>query len=498
MRSARDDAVRAGIPRSLRDVQRSLLPDELLAPVPPFDAYREDVARLDGHAPLAAADDAWLVVGHTLARAATLPPAARTRVLTAGSDAVASIVDELRQLERPDDAVAMRSLGDAAAAGASMRVLGGLLADDAAAIERADLDRALDGVQRVAADQERAGAFRLALTTLQALSGAADPILDGRHRGLLLAQQGRAARQLGALEAATQLYRLAARAARAGRAPEVAARALLGLGVLANMRGNYPESRTMFVQALVAARRADEAWLERAAHHGLLCAALAARDVDVALEHGWAAFAGTPDEASEERAEMLVNLANAGLLAGDDRAVLGACLHALEITDVARIRLPALGTAAAAAARLGERALLVHLARDAERMVARSGQPFENAGTLLELANAWATLGEPTAVEYAARAQAIAQFGMFHEIALRAEQIRELATADGRVADGRAVEGHIGAARVHHGVVPDGVGAIGPTRAGRASAMRTPRARAALRSMEALSAARRYAERVAS
>jgi predicted ABC-type sugar transport system permease subunit len=62
-------------------------------------------------------------------------------------------------------------------------------------------------------------------------------VLDRRGEGLLLAQQGRVARQLGALATAAELYAASAQAGRAARAPDVVARALIGGGVLASMRG---------------------------------------------------------------------------------------------------------------------------------------------------------------------------------------------------------------------------------------------------------------------
>jgi hypothetical protein len=101
-------------------------------------------------------------------------------------------------------------------------------------------------VQAVVAQEEQAGAFVLAFSTLAALRRALSPVLDRRTEGLVLAQQGRVARQLGALSAAAELYAGSVRAARAARAPDVTARALIGSGVLASMRGNYPEARAHF------------------------------------------------------------------------------------------------------------------------------------------------------------------------------------------------------------------------------------------------------------
>ncbi|AHG93857.1 hypothetical protein J421_6322 (plasmid) [Gemmatirosa kalamazoonensis] len=442
---------------------------DLLAPVAPFDAYREDVARLGGRSPIGAADDAWLIAAHALARAASLGHADRPALLAAGGDAVQAVVAATRGRHAADDDAATRALDAAAAAGDALHALGRLLGG----ASDGDRESAVAALQRLVAEQEMAGAFRLALTNLAALRLAAAPILGARCEGLLLAQQGRAARQLGALEAARESYRAALDVARPAHATDVRARALLGMGVVANMRGNYPEARRCFRRAVVAARRAGSVEMRRAAHQGLFIAAVTAGDIETALPHGWAALRQTSPDAPDQRAEALVNLAEAGHLAGEHRAALSACLGALELSDLARIRLPAIGAAARAAAALGERRLVEHLARDLERTIGRSGQPFENAQALAAFAEALLAIGDPRAAEYAARSSDLAAAGAFHEVRLRAERVTDAVS----------------------------LGAQRPTRdaarARRVAAPQSPRVQAVLRTLEALPAARRYAERLA-
>lgn len=250
-------------------------------------------------------------------------------------------------------------------------------------------------------------------------------MLDRRAEGLLLAQQGRVARQLGAMATAAELYGASVRAARAAKAPDVAARALIGGGSLASMRGNYPEARALFRRGLSAAIRAGADEHTRAAHHGLLVAALAARDVETALAHGWAAFKDTSPQSPDERAEMLVNLGELGRYAGEFRATLGACLSAIELTDTPRLRLAALSTAASAAAELGETRLLAFVARELERTIVRSGQSYENARALVALAEAYARVGLPAvAQELADRAATLAAEGQFHEVVVALDALR--------------------------------------------------------------------------
>ncbi len=435
----------------------------LLTPLAPGEAYAADVARLNGRAPIGPADDAWLALAHALVRAEQLPPGARAAVLAAGGAGVAALVPA-------DGPAAIRTALLAAADG--LCVIAGRLGRGAGrepggvrAAEPDQLPAAVGALQAAVAQQEQAGAFALAFGTLAALRAVLAPVLDRRAEGLLLAQQGRVARQLGAMASAAELYAASVRAARAARAPEVAARALIGAGSLATVRGNYPDARHLFRQGLSAAARAGAEEHRRAGHHGLMVAALAARDVETALAHGWAAFRETSPDAAEARAEMLVNLGAVGRQAGEHRAALGACLSALELTNVSRIRLPALGTAALSAAHLGERRLFEFLAKDLERSVTASGQPFENARALVEFAEAAALLGDKRqASAFGERAASLAQLGPFHEVAANAERMQDEL------------------ARTH-----------GTTRP--ANGAWSSKARDVLRSMERLSADSRYAAR---
>jgi len=397
-------------------------------------AYAADVARLDGREPVGPADDAWLVLAHAVARAEALPPGERPAVLVAGATQVEALL--------PADApVPVRAALTAAAEG--LRTLAGRLdrwtgrASGVPDDEREVLRAAVSALQVVIAQQEQAGVFLLAFSALAALRGALAPVLDARSEGLLLAQQGRVARQLGAMASAAELYDAAVRAGRAARAPDVAARALIGGGVLASMRGNYPQARDLFRRGLTAAERAGVEEHVRAGHQGLLMAALAAQDVETAFAHGWAAFRETPPDAIDARAEMLVTLGDVSRQSGEYRAALGACLSALELTDTARVRLPALGTAALSAACLGERRLFAFIASDAERTITRSGQPFENARALVEIAEAAMMLGLAEAESLAGRAELLAVAGCFHEVTARVEMVRAGVARASRQRDSR-------------------------------------------------------------
>jgi hypothetical protein len=156
----------------------------------------------------------------------------------------------------------------------------------------------------------------------------------------------------------------------------------------------------------------------------LLVAALAAKDAETALAHGWAAFQETSPASPDDRAEMLLNLGEIGRQSGEHRAALGACVAAIELTDAPRVRLPALGCAAICAAYLGEMNLLAFIVGDVDRTIPRSGQPFENARVLVSLAEAYVHLDAALALQFAASADVLSLEGGFHQVAARVADVR--------------------------------------------------------------------------
>ncbi len=467
------------IPRAAR-ASRLIIP-AVPAPLAPFDAYRADVERLGGVAPLCVADDAWILVAHTLARAARAQRPQQATLLAGAAAGLRGLAPEWPAApEFPGDSGGSRDARLArtvAVVADAFDALANALRSDAALA--ADVrDAALAAVQDLAADAETISAFQLARVMLSAARTLLAPALDAHAEGLLLAQEGRVARQLNELAAADALYQRAARLARTAHAPDVAARALVGLGNLYSMRGNYPEARSTLQRAIRAARRADSSELLRAAHHGLLFAAHNANDVDMALTHGWAAVQYIAPSAPDERAEALINLAALGRLCGADRAAIGACLHGLELTANPRLQLAALGTAVQAAARLRETRLVSQLTHTIDRVIARAGRAYESTHTLTEVAEGLLDIDAVRAGEYAVRAGVIARAEGFHEFAFRAERVTALVAERLRVQASLPTSGRsVGTART-------------PVRS--TVARRTAHARAALRSMESLTALDRY------
>ena len=282
----------------------------------------------------------------------------------------------------------------------------------------ADFARAVqDGAQLL----EQRGAFRLAYSLLAGSRAVGS--LSATDSGRMVLLQGRLARQFGAMESAEDHYLFAEQVGRRVREPDLRIRATLGRGVVAAMRGNYPEARTHFRRGLRAATRWGLTEHVAAGHNALLMAAVSAQDLDGALTHGWYAFtysAMLPDR----QAEILINLGEVALLAGHPHATLAACETALTLTTIDRVQLSGFGTGARAASRLGQRETLDGMASQTLAVIQGSRQEFDKACTLLELAEAYAGLGAvDEAAQYVERSMCIAEPRGYFELLHRAEQL---------------------------------------------------------------------------
>lgn len=265
---------------------------------------------------------------------------------------------------------------------------------------------------------ERSGCFELAFTTMSAVCQFTAQS-DLTTRMLATVHLGRVARQLGDLESATDCYQTAADEALRERDGPLAARGLIGLGVIAHTRGNRPAERQLFERALSLAHPGGGA--DVSASHGLMLSALEERRLIDALLYGWRTFDLTAP-GSEERAMILENLATASLHGDFAEAALRGFLHVLTLTDTARIRLPTIGGAIRAAARLQRNEQVRSLNQAATVESARAQMPFETARFLMHAAEAWATIGNRAfAKQRLQDAIAIATVHGFFELRIRSE-----------------------------------------------------------------------------
>ena len=305
-----------------------------------------------------------------------------------------------------------------------------------------------------AEDMERAGCFEMAFATVAAvcrLSKEADLV----SQLIATAHLGRIARQLGDSESAADCYECVVSEASRVRDGPLGALGVLGLGNLARSRGNRPEERRLFNVALSLAHPGGTC--ELSARQGLMNVALSENQLPEALGHGWRAF-DLSEEGSDARAMALSNIAFAALRAHFAGAALSGFLHVLTLSNVIRIRLPAVGGAMRAAATRGNRRKVVELGVLGDGASARANDPFVVAGYALHAGQAWQTLGEwDDAVRSVSTARTLAEAHGFHEILASADSVLAQVQRTQRERLPYAVPAHATTRQQPDLPVPDGI-----------------------------------------
>lgn len=363
-----------------------------------LDAYRADLSNAD-RSQFSASDPTWLAFGTQLQRAVSLPNAERAAYLRAGAS---RLVDE----------------STASSLTSPLTSAIGALARDAGE-DPYHVTLCAAGMF-VAADAEDAGAFALATLMLdftRALVGQNEVQLQGR----MLGRQARILRKIGELDAALELYVEIADMGTTHGDHELVASSHLGKGVVARVRGNYPQARAEFLAALDSAAVTDALRdLHVSAYHGLLVVSAIAKDFDAALKYGSLALAAACSD--EQRVELLINLASVCYDAGRYRSSLHGYLHALAEGRIQRIRIAAFGGAAVAAARLHETETVNTLVTAAASLLTHGRLEYELADMTREFAEAYAYLGDADRfVRYQQDALERARRGGFFEIIHRLE-----------------------------------------------------------------------------
>ncbi len=280
-------------------------------------------------------------------------------------------------------------------------------------------------VTAIAGDMEDQAFFRLAHSTWSTLLLFL-PDSEVLLRGRVIAVQARLARHLGDLRSAISAYEEVERLGADANLPELIGRSLVGLGILAQLRGDFPDARRRFHATIELAGAANDSLMY--AHNHLMIAAAAARDYDTAASHGWQAFkrASTP----LEETEALSNLAQLLLETGHPRAALRSFAAALARNPLSRQELPILGGVALAAAgalpSAAGRALVRNFGERLDHLVSslHDGRslPYQSAAALVEMSEAYAMVGEETrAGDFADRAESLASAHGFHQLMYRLE-----------------------------------------------------------------------------
>jgi tetratricopeptide (TPR) repeat protein len=376
----------------------------------PAEAYARDLERLRQPGPIGPYDDAWVMLAHALSRSIGMPDAVIRATAAEAADmiAVSAVASGLgRHSTIMRAASALRSLADPEAPGSQRE-------------EQVVAELAV-ATQAVAADLEIAGAFELAYATLHSLLRGFVTRLTPRHQGNILAQLGRAARQLAAIDVAREMYEEAMAIGYDADAMDVVARAQLGLGVTALMLGNYPSAREHFQRAMLNADRANDPELLRSAHHGLFNCGFASGDLDAAMVHGWNVLRLCI--APDSRAEALMNMGEICRMTGEHDAAIRTYAVAVEWTSSRRVRVHALSGALQSAVACGRLSEARRYLAELDVELPLTPDTYARAVVGVEIADSLHRLGDHAGAEAHLRdALALATANAYHEVAHRAEQ----------------------------------------------------------------------------
>jgi len=356
----------------------------MLAPLPSVEAFRRDAVSLDGVELDDGVAASWLESATRLERAAMTRGAERERLLT-------GLLAQHDVMTFPDSAISPAAV--------------------------------FSTVMTMAEEMEDQACFRTAHSTLSSLLMLL-PESEILLRGRVIARQARLARHLGEPAASARYYAEVERLGAEHEMPELTGRAWAGFGILARIRGDFPEARRRYLAVIDLAGAAAESVGH--AHHELMVAAGTSGDYDQAATHAWAAFRGSTSPAQET--ESLLNLAQLLLVAGHARAALRGFAAAMARQPIMRLELPILGGAACAAAaslpRPAAHALVRNFAERLESLVSnlKNGQvmPFPSASALVEMSEALAAVGDDDrAIRLSERATELANAHGFHELTYR-------------------------------------------------------------------------------
>jgi hypothetical protein len=282
-----------------------------------------------------------------------------------------------------------------------------------------ELGKLAERIRLDAEDMERAGCFELARTTVsfvcQMLARA--PLTS---RLLATAHLGRVNRQIGDLPGAVDCYSTVTEQGQAANDGPIAAHGFIGLGNVAHARGNRPQQKLFFEQALELAAKGSPA--ELSAHQGLMNFAMAQNLLADALLHGWRAHDLAPPD-SEVQNQIISNLSSTALKAGFPEAALAGFVF-LRQSVRALDRLVAFGQGALAAAECKRPDDVERFIKEGRAQIHAATQLFDRARFFMWSAEAWHMLGEFERVEPLIRESLqVADDIGFHEVRIKCEQL---------------------------------------------------------------------------
>jgi tetratricopeptide (TPR) repeat protein len=271
---------------------------------------------------------------------------------------------------------------------------------------------------------QEASAYHLAAVLLDDLLLAAADI-TGLQRGRILAQRARIEWKLGRLDDAFARFEALEALGRRIRSPELRARAVIGLGAVAQQRGNFPMMHECVTKALRIALKHEFRSIERVARQGLMVVAAKNGRHGESLQEGWKVLELSRGRQDLE-VEILQNMGQLLLEAGHPAAARACFAAVLSRTHATRLLLNALSGLALASARSGSEATVEWAVRELWRAQKFSVPRHDLAMALVEAAQALHVTGRVAdAIRYRDAGAAIARNAGFHEVEFRAEALAD-------------------------------------------------------------------------
>jgi tetratricopeptide (TPR) repeat protein len=245
--------------------------------------------------------------------------------------------------------------------------------------------------------------------------GATAPATDaGRLTGRLLRREAK-------WDEARLWFEITQTIAAAAGLPDVAARALVGLGGIKKEMGNLPAAREAFGAALGMAEESGDRDTIALVHHGLLGVEHAAGNLTKGLEHGWVAVATYGD--AEGRMRCLASLAGALADFGDREAAEDAWTVVAHSSTEKYYRIYAHDALAYLAALRGDGAGFEAQASECDALGWDTGLSSAKAEILYYRGLSYGALGRNhLAAEWLKKAIAFAEERQYNQVLFRAEQ----------------------------------------------------------------------------
>jgi hypothetical protein len=274
---------------------------------------------------------------------------------------------------------------------------------------------------RLLAEQmERAGTLNLAASLLEGL-GCVLPT-DSVNSGRVLAQRARISWKMGKTELAQARYQHLRRKAHALKSNELLIRASAGFAALSQLRGNYPEVRSLSRRVVTLAERCRYVRLAGLGHTGLMLGAAAAQRYDDAIPHAWVAYRCREGD-ERGQTESLNNIAQLFYLSGHHAIARDTFVRVLAARPAPTVGAAALGGYALSSAVLADERGVRWAAAEATSLSEILGLKYESVTSLIECATALDIVGDqPYALVLRARASTMAQYAGFFELVHKAEE----------------------------------------------------------------------------